>query len=147
MEIRRFKRAIALAMVVMVANGSVGCSFSPGALQSVRQSIASHFNQENHEQSTETNSDEKEVKAVVEEVKSSQSAKQLKDCIDNNFKSNTVSLALDDKSQKEIKLYLTVLQNLDFISYKDGKMKYKAPSIDGIINYLSKDYNGFVRLQ
>ena len=145
MEIKRFKRAIALAMVVMVANGSVGCSFSQGALQSVRQSLASHFNQENHEQSTETNSDEKEVKAVVEEVKSSQSAKQLKDCIDNNFKSNTVSLALDDKSKKEIKLYLTVLQNLDFISYKDGKMKYKAPSIDGIINYLSKDYNGFVK--
>lgn len=145
MEIKRFKRAIALAMVVMVANGSVGCRFSQGALQSIRQSIASHFNQENPEQSTETNSDEKEVKAVVEEVKSSQSAKQLKDCIDTNFKSNTVSLALDDKSQKEIKLYLTVLQNLDFISYKDGKMKYKAPSIDGIINYLSKDYNGFVK--
>lgn len=132
-------------MVVMVANGSIGCSFSPGALQSVRQSIASHFSPENPEQSAETNSDEKEVKAVVEEVKSFQSAKQLKDCIDNNFKSNTVSLALDDKSQKEIKLYLTVLQNLDFISYKDGKMKYKAPSIDGIINYLSKDYNGFVK--
>ena len=145
MEIRRFKRAVALAMVMVVAGTSVGCSFSPGALQSVRQAIASHFSPENPEQSTEVNSDEKEVRAVVEEVKSSQSAKQLKDCIDNNFKSNTVSLALDDKSQKEIKLYLTVLQNLDFISYKDGKMKYKVPSIDGIINYLSKDYNGFVK--
>lgn len=145
MEIRRFKRAVALAMVMVVTGTSVGCSFSPGALQSVRQSLASHFSPENSEQSTEVNSDEKEVKAVVEEVKSSQSAKQLKDCIDNNFKSNTVSLALDDKSQKEIKLYLTVLQNLDFISYKDGKMKYKVPSIDGIINYLSKDYNGFIK--
>ena len=136
MEIRRFKRAVTLAMVMAVVGTSVGCNFSPGALQSVRQSLASHFSPENPEQSTEVNSDEKEVKAVVEEVKSSQSAKQLKDCIDDNFKSNTVSLALDDKSQKEIKLYLTVLQNLDFISYKDGKMKYKAPSIDGIINYL-----------
>ena len=138
------KRFALVAATAVIAISSTGCSFTNFS-KATNALIGTHFSQDNSEESTQADEDTKEVKAVVEEVKSLQNVKELKACAKQNFKSNTVSLTLDDKSQKEIKLYLEVLQKLDFISYKDGKLKYEVPSIDGIVNCLASDYNGFVK--
>lgn len=138
------KRFALIAATTIVVASSAGCNLS-SFRQVTNNLIGSSFSQGTSEKSTQADDDTKEVKGAIEELSNLQSSKELKDCIKQNFKSNTVSLALDGKSQKEIKLYLEVLQKLEFISYKDGKLKYSIPSIDGIVNYLSNDYKGFVK--
>lgn len=134
------KRFVLIAATAVVLTSSAGCNLS-----SFRHLIGSSFSQGNSETSTQVDDDTKEIKGVVEELSNLHSSKELKDCVEQNFKSNTVSLALDGKSKKEIKLYLEVLQKLEFISYKDGKLKYSVPSIDGIVSYLTNDYKGFIK--
>ena len=138
------KRFTLIAVTLTVLTSSAGCSLSSFS-KATDNLIGSRFSQGNSEESTQVDEDTKTVKSAIEELSNLQNAKELKDCIKQNFKSNTVSLTLDGKSQKEIKLYLEVLQKLDFISYKDGKLEYSIPSVDGIVNYLSKDYKGFVK--
>lgn len=97
------------------------------------------------EQNTELNSEESQVKGILNEVSNVSSINGLKKCVDSNFKSNTISLALDGKSEKEFKLYLSILRNLKFISFDKGVLKYEVYSNKGVIDYLSKDYKGFVK--
>ena len=138
------KRFVLIATTAVVLTSSAGCNLS-SFRQVTNNLIGSSFSQGNSETSTQADNDTKEIKGTIEELSNLHSSKELKDCVKQNFKSNTVSLALDGKSKKEIKLYLEVLQKLEFISYKDGKLKYSVPSIDGIVNYLSSDYKGFIK--
>lgn len=103
------KRFVLIATTAVVLTSSAGCNLFK--LQTVTNNLIGSLSQGNSETRVQADDDTKEIKGTIEELSNLHSSKELKDCVKQNFKSNTVSLALDGKSKKEIKLYLEVLQN------------------------------------
>lgn len=130
-------RFVILGMMFILALCCTGCS-------TVNFSQALPWEKKS-ENTTKKDSTESDVLSALETVCSAKNAKELKELINYDFGSNTLSLVLDGKSAKEIKLYLEILQKLEFVSYKNEKLEYKAFTCDDIVNYLAKDYDGFVK--
>lgn len=97
------------------------------------------------EQNTQQDNNESEVLGTLKTLCEAKSKKELKDLVDTDFQNNTVSLALDDKSDKEVKIFLEILKRVEFTSYDGSTLRFQIPSNDDIIKFLSEDYNGFVK--
>ena len=103
------KRFVLIATTAVVLTSSAGCNLS-SFRQVTNNLIGSSFSQGNSETSTQADDDTKEIKGTIEELSNLHSSKELKDCVKQNFKSNTVSLALDGKSRSFTKIRIHFIQ-------------------------------------